>query len=151
MKSIDIRKYLNLLQSITVVVRVGNGIALKLEENTMVQNGIVCFVSARRAKEGRKTLTKADIVNDAVFDSSFLELRQAGSTVVHQNLPISLLDSERYQHSEVPGHLLNLTQLKLNDTKIEIMADESSIVAEECFEFTFYYISEVVAKRHGLI
>lgn len=137
MKRVDL---LDLAMFDTFTVPVGKGKELKLEENSLIEDGILLYVSTRRAKEGRKTLNGETLANDAVVDSSFLLIKQGSSTEPIRNLPLSKLDEDKFGNTEHPGFPVYLSDVRLNQCFIQVHADAGDIVADEHFEISVTYV-----------
>ena len=135
----------------TITVSVNKGKVVKLEENSLIKDALLLFIAARRAKSGRKSVNGEAIVNDSVFDSSFITLRQGASTDPIERLPLSMIDSDRFANSNNLGFPVNLTDIRTNECTIECHSDPADIIDNEVYEITFGYIPKHLLNRSDYI
>lgn len=124
----------------TFTVNTTSASGLKLEEYSRVTEGVLLYISARRAKLGRKTINKKELANDTVFDSAFLSLENGDNQKPVRQLPLSKLDEDNFKYTNCPGHPFFLKDIRTNQCTIDIFCDDSDIVKTECFEITMYYV-----------
>ena len=135
-KGLDSMPYL----SHTFTVPTTSASNLKLEEYSRVTEGLLLYISARRAKQGRKTINKKELANDTVFDSAFLSLENGDNQMPVRQLPFSKLDEDNFKYTNIPGHPFFLKDVRTNQCVINIFCDDTDIIATECFEITMYYV-----------
>ena len=127
-------------QLLTIAINCSGVNELALPHNTLLEKAFIVAVWTRRHKATRRTLNKKEIVNDTVFDSSFLSLQNTDSKSIIQHLPLEAIDFENTLRAGQLGYEVNMSNIDLSNSKINVQTDEANIITGEHFELTFRYI-----------
>ena len=129
-------------QVLTIAIKCSGVNELSLPYNTLLERAYIVSVSTRRAKPTRRTLNKKEIVNDNVYDASFLTLQNTDSKSIIKQLPLEAIDFDNTIKSGHLGYEVNIANIDMSNSTITVQTDESNIISEEHFELTFRYIPE---------
>jgi hypothetical protein len=108
--------------------------------NNRLKNAFILDVVTRRSKEGRGVKNLKTIVNDTVFESTSITLRENTSNDFLEALPITYMEDVRFAGTNSFGVEINRSNVDLSASKITVNCDESFLNQGEFFEFTFRYI-----------
>ena len=114
----------------------------KLEYSSPIQSEWVMGIQTRRAKAGALSVNQKALVNDAVFDSSFITLKQRNAEVF-EKIPLwvieqSTLNGLIYQ-VDIPN--IDMAQSTL------LCTSPGSLVQGEEYEFVMFYYNTIEQLR----
>lgn len=110
----------------------------ELEHNSPIRDEHILGVQTRRRSETRLSINGNAIVNDGVFDSSFLQLKQRNTIVA--TIPLELIWKATDQGLFYP---VNIPVIDMAQSSV-LVTDPGDLVAGEEFEFTFKYFNEIL-------
>ena len=124
------------------IVIAANQSEFKLEYNSPIQSEMVTGIQVRRAATSRKTVEGNDIVNDNVFDSSFLTLKQRNAEVF-EKIPLTVIEQATLQGFwyDVKIPLIDMAQSSIK------CSNPTAIVAGEEYELIVKYWNVVIQKK----
>ena len=120
------------------VLTAANQQTFELEQNSPIQHDTVIGVQVRIQDTDRATVNNNALVNDGVFYSSFLTLKQRNAEVF-EKIPLELIlqatTNGFWYEVNVPG--IDMAQSNI------FVADLAAVVAGEEFELVFKYVHEI--------
>jgi len=113
----------------------------KLEQSSRIQNQHLTGVKVQRASGTKRSINNNTIVNDGVFDSSFLTLKQRNTEVVEQ-IPLSIIEDHT---KEGRWFDVNIPRIDMAQSFVKV-ANQAAIVSGEEFEFIFRYNQKIIQE-----
>jgi hypothetical protein len=114
----------------------------KLETNSPIQHEMVTGLKIRRAGANRRTSNGNNIVNDGVFNSSFITLKQRNAEVA-ERISLEMIEQATLQGRwfDVKIPLVDMAQSVIKCSNI------GAIVAGEEYELLIRYWNVVIQKK----
>lgn len=128
------------IQTVTMVVPLNTESVLSLSRLSVLEGAYTIDLSSRRTSDTRSSLNKSKLVNDTVFDASFLTLRQGSKENVIEKLPFESLSFDRFTRGERLGYPIEKKDISFENSSISIETDSSNYGDKEVFELVVRYI-----------
>ncbi|MEM9897140.1 MAG: hypothetical protein AAF789_12300 [Bacteroidota bacterium] len=113
----------------------------KLEQSSVVDKQHLTGIAIRRSSDTANTSNNNPIVSDAVFDSSFLTLKQRSVEVI-EKLPLAII--EKFS-SDGKWYEVDLPEIDMSQSSV-LTSSANLIIDGEEFEFVFRFKKKIVKK-----